>query len=331
MLLTPTAALSQEDITALATQGINTVDVVGGLQSVSQNVLNQLAALPVYTAGATAPTAGDKMTVIQIAGATAYDTAEDIATKFPTHVGVGTFQGAYGGKYDDVTGDVSPAAYSATGPVSGKTAILATGAGFEDATAASVVGYDELFPVLLTTPTALSPQALAAIQNLGITQVIVVGGSQSVSDAVVSTLATNGVSVLRVAGNDYTDTAQELAQFELNNLTSATSQPEGLGWDAASGGQVTLALGDVYQDALAGAAFAAKGGPGHSGSPQPILLTFDPNTLGTYLTGFLAKAGSSAGLFGTDAHAHVYTVNVVGGTQSVPNATVSAALSALVG
>ncbi|HEX3794863.1 MAG TPA: cell wall-binding repeat-containing protein [Acidimicrobiales bacterium] len=335
ILLTPTAALSTETANAIRLNGVDTVYIVGGVQSVSAAVASTLAATTATADGGAALTPAAKINVITIAGATEYDTSSMIAQYFQkANVGTGTFNGAFGGKYDDVTADSAAAgAYSATGPVSGsgKTAILATGAGFEDATASSVIGFSSHFPVILTTGNALSAQAASALSAESITQVIVAGGPASVSDVVTGTLIGEGISVLRVAGNDYTDTAQELAQFELNSLstTGTSPQPEGLGWDVASGNQVTLAVGDGYQDALAGAPFAGRGGPNETGHPQPILLTFDPNTLGTFLSGFLAKAGSTAGLFGGDTHSHVYTINVAGGPLSVSQATVTAALALL--
>jgi putative cell wall-binding protein len=323
ILLTPTAALSTETANAIRIQGITTVDVVGGVQAVSQNVIDTLKATPQYQFGGTTQvTPAKTLQVNVIAGQTEYDTASDIAQFLPNGGSdLSAFPGAYG-KYDNVGG-----ASSASGPSTlTATAILATGTGFQDATAASVVGYANHFPVLLTTPNALSAQAQSAFTNLGIHQVILMGGPLAISDAVVNTLTGEGISVLRIAGTDYTDTAQQLAQFEMNSLAPVGTGAEGLGWDPTSKNQMTLARGDFFTDALAGSAYAATAaGTG----PQPILLTFDPNTVGSFLGGFLNAAGSSAGVIPGDTHSQIFTVNVLGGVQAITLATLGNVLAAI--
>ncbi|HWE65736.1 MAG TPA: cell wall-binding repeat-containing protein [Acidimicrobiales bacterium] len=323
ILLTPTAALSTETANAIRIQGITTVDVVGGVQAVSQNVIDTLKATPQYQFGGTTQvTPAKTLQVNVIAGQTEYDTASDIAQFLPNGGSdLSAFPGAYG-KYDNVGG-----ASSASGPSTPTaTAILATGTGFQDATAASVVGYANHFPVLLTTPNALSAQAQSAFTNLGIHQVILMGGPLAISDAVVNTLTGEGISVLRIAGTDYTDTAQQLAQFEMNSLAPVGTGAEGLGWDPTSKNQMTLARGDFFTDALAGSAYAATAaGTG----PQPILLTFDPNTVGSFLGGFLNAAGSSAGVIPGDTHSQIFTVNVLGGVQAITLATLGNVLAAI--
>jgi N-acetylmuramoyl-L-alanine amidase len=186
------------------------------------------------------------------------------------------------------------------------------------------VGYAQNFPVILTTPTTLASQAAASLTNDAIKQVILMGGPIAVSDTVVAQIQAMGISVLRIAGQDFTQTAAELALFELNS-TSSTAGVEGLGWDAGNQHQMTLARGDFYSDALAGSAFAALLANG----PQPILLTTDPNTLGTNLTTFLNLAGSPEGATGDGAASQIYTINVLGGTIALPNSTLVAALQAL--
>jgi putative cell wall-binding protein len=319
-LLTPTAALSSETATALRIEGIQTVDVVGGPDAVSPNVLATLASTPVFTCGGTAAVVPAAHLIVNvIAGATQYDTSSHIAQYFATtSVGRAAFPDAYG-NFNDTDGLAST-----TGPTTPvPTAIVATGVGFADATAASVAAYAQHFPVVLTAPGSLSTQAQASLVNLHIGQVILVGGPEAVSNGVVTQLESLGIAVLRVAGSDYTDTAQQLAAFELDSATGSAG-PVGLAWDVSNADQVTLARGDFYSDGLAGAAFAARAAG--TNDPQPILLTFDPNTLGTYLTNFLNQGGASTGFIFDGSGSRIDTINVLGGDLAVSAATLTEAL-----
>ncbi len=321
ILLTPTATLSTETANALRQMAINTVYVVGGNLAVSNAVVSQLQSMPAYTCGGVTPvTPTEDLTVNVLSGATEYDTSNVIATYFPSNtVGKAAFPKAYG-NYDDTSGLSSSA-----GPTTAaRTAILATGTSFEDATSASVIAYSEHFPVVLTTPTALASQAAASLTDLGITQVILVGGPLAVSDGVVTQLEGMGITVLRIAGQDYTDTSQELAAFELDSSAGA-----GLGWDLNSANQIVLARGDFYSDGLAGAGYAATLAPG--GQPEPILLTFDPNTIGNYLSGFLAAGGTPSGFIFDTAGSRINDINVLGGTVAVTPLTLDTALEDIIG
>ncbi|HEY3844945.1 MAG TPA: cell wall-binding repeat-containing protein [Acidimicrobiales bacterium] len=324
ILLTPTAALSSETANAIRQEGIATVDIVGGPLAVGPAVVSALQSTPVYQCGGTTPVSpAATLTVNQIYGQVQYDTSAKIAQYFTAgSVGTAAFPGAYG-NYNHT----SPEGAASSAPIAAgalPTAIVATGEGYQDATAASVVGYAQNFPVILTTPTTLASQASASLVNDQIKQVILMGGPVAVSDTVVSQIQAMGISVLRIAGQDFTQTAAELALFELNS-TVGTSGLEGLGWDANNDNEMTLARGDFYSDALAGSAFAADLADG----PQPILLTTDPNTLGTNLTAFLNLAGSPEGATGDGVPSQIYTINVLGGTVALPNSTLVAALQAL--
>jgi hypothetical protein len=267
-------------------------------------------------------TPAQNVAVQVLAGDTEYDTSAVIAQVLTNaNVGTAAFPGAYG-HYDDTSSASSP-----SGPTTkASTAIVATGTTFSDAEAAGVMGYDEHFPVILTTSNTLSPQAQTALQNEAIKQVIVVGGSQSVSNAAVSQIQGLGIAVLRIAGLDFTDTAAQIARFELTGASNSAGVG-GLGWDlnAGNGNEITIANGTGFPDALAGSAFAAlAAGAGH---PQPILLTADPNDLGLPLTGLLAAGGSSFGIADDGFNSRIFVVNVLGGTQSVSDNTVTEALN----
>ena len=324
VLLTPTNALASETVTALRIGGINHVYIVGGPLAVSETVVAALQAQPVFTCGGvtpvTNPSTGAQVTqtVTQVYGQTQYDTAQTVAQYFGSTVGTGNFNGAYPtsttgtSAYNTTTGLSGTLAPSAGGTA---TAILATGQTFPDAMTASAMSYAKQWPILLTQQASLSPQASAAITNLGIKQVIVMGGPIAVSDTVITQLVTLGVTVIRIAGTDYTDTAQLLAQFELS-VTTVSGQPTGLGWAAGHVYNVNVSRGDFFADALAGSALAGL-------NLSPIVLTFDPNTLGTGIPAlFTAEHGLAA-------PNQVHNITVLGGPIAVTPATVSAVLASI--
>jgi putative cell wall-binding protein len=329
VLLTPTGALSPITSGALRLEGITHVYIVGGPLAVSSSVVTQLQGTQAFncggTTGITNASGPVNLAVTQVFGQTQYDTAQTVAQYFGAG-GVGT--GAFGGGYPTnptgtsvyntttgLSGTVAPASSVAT-----PTAILATGQTFPDAMAASAMSYAKKWPILLSPRTSLAPQASSAIANLGIKQVVVMGGPVAISDAVVTQLATLGVSVLRIAGSDYTNTAQLLAQFELSTTINASGQPTGLGWAnlgvTANTYGINVARGDFYADALAG---SVVGGVNHA----PIVLTLNPSTLGSGIPDlFTAEAGLTL-------PNHVDLVTILGGPEAVTPATASAVLAAI--
>ncbi|MDA8317167.1 MAG: cell wall-binding repeat-containing protein, partial [Actinomycetota bacterium] len=196
----------------------------------------------------------------------------------------------------------------------------ANGTEFQDAQAASVISYHTKIPLLLTPATTLSQTALGAIQKLGIKQVILMGGQDAVTNAVETALAAAGVSVLRVAGKDYTDTAVELARFEAAGSTA------GLSW--TPGHRVMVARGNGFTDGIAGAVLdsphnAATG----TGTVRPLLLTENPTTVGSYLTTFLKVTGHAG--IGKTAKKSIRALTVLGGPLAVSTAEITAMETAL--
>ena len=331
-LLTPPGALASVTEQAIEREGITNVYVVGGPLAVSASVVDQIEALPVVACGGggLAGASGAHVQVTRIFGPTAYGTAEWVA-EYPaaTDVGSVNLAGAYAGTNQtggqgryNVTAGAASAAPSSTGRL--PTAILATGRTFQDAESASALSYADHLPVLLTTPTSLSAPAAAALVDLGIRQVIVMGGPDAVSNAVVTALEDRSMSVLRVAGSTYAETAVKLADLELAPASSAM----GLGWSPT--GTVTVARGDYFSDGIAGAVVAADAVPASTGSspqPAPLLLTTGPGTVGPYLTAFLVRAGAK-GIDDTAA-AKVDALTVLGGSDAVTAASVNAMLGDL--
>ena len=323
-LLTPTGGLSAATENAIRLEGITQVYIVGGPLAVSTAVSQQLESMLAYNCGGSAPltAAGPvHIEVVRIAGATEYGTAQWVA-EYPPAGTVGSLDvsGAYvgsdrtggSGRFNDTSGSASPApATSSTQP----TAIVADGREFQDAEAASALSYADRLPILLTTPAALSPQVPSAISDLGIKQVIVMGGPLAVSDGVVSSLESLGVSVLRIAGQDAPDTAVQLADFEMGPKAGHV----GVGWSGSGG--VTVARGDFFTDGLAGAIVAAGGGRTHGHAPEPLLLCTNPSTVGHYLSAFLATAGRT-GIDGDGAD-RVAALTILGGPEAVSPSAVA--------
>ncbi len=313
-LLTTPKALSPAVAAALVIEGITHVVVLGGPLAVTTAIVTKLAETPATTCGGRQK-AGSNITVSRVAGTTEYETAAQVAAAAASGAGgVGSLDlaGAYAGKnatggdgrFNDTAGSASSAP-ATSGALT--TAVLATGTGFQDAEAADTLAYADRLPVLLTTATSLSPYAATAISSLHIAQVIVMGGPLAVSDSVVSALEAKGVSVLRVAGVDATDTAVQLARLE------TTAAPTGVGWHGT--GALTVAQGASFGDGLAGAVVAADGPS--SNDPEPLVLTENPTTIGAPLSDFLHKAGTQ-GIGG----AVVTRFTILGGKLAIPRETV---------
>lgn len=267
------AGIALTDIDSLppATQNIiatnmpATIYVLGGPLAVDQNVISQIDSL--YQ-NETSPT------IIRLAGADQFGTNQQVIDSV-TYPGT-LFSLPFGtiNPYNDTTG-----ASSTSGPASGRTAIVASGTSFPDALAASVLAYKDQIPVVLTTGDQLSPSASSVLQGLGITQVIMVGGPAAISDTVEGQIAgASGLNipVLRVAGQDATDTALRLASLE-------TSVPA---FGITGNGINYVARGDFYTDALAASQYLAN--VAHS----PLLLTETPTVVGPYLPVYLAIQGA---------------------------------------
>jgi ell wall binding domain 2 (CWB2) len=283
VLLTDPNVLPQPTQQALITSGITTVYIVGGPAAVSTNVSNAIAAMHVSNNNANA-----FINVIRVAG----------ADRYATNNQVDLFNGA-----------------SAV-----NTAIVAVGSNFADALAAAPVIVTKKFPLVLTDGGTLSAAATSTLVNLGIRNVLIVGGTSAVSAAVEASIKALGITIAyRIAGADRTLTASSIATYETTGTgtaafaaTSAYAALNGLGLNIA---QVYVARGDGFADALAAGTVA--GGVGGS-AIGAILLTGDPNTLGAGIPGYL---GGKA--------ANVTTLTVLGLTSAVSVATANAAVASL--
>ena len=165
------------------------------------------------------------------------------------------------------------------------TALLAGGADFPDALAAGPVAFAAGLPILLTPADALAPEAAAAIEDLGIGHVVVLGGTAAVSDAVLDGISAAGATSERIAGSNRFETAAAIADFAV----------ERLGW---AGAAVGLARGDAFPDGLAG-------GP-HGGLAEAPMLLTEPDALSAETSQWLSEHVDT-----------IATVTAFGGTGAV--------------
>jgi N-acetylmuramoyl-L-alanine amidase len=138
---------------------------------------------------------------------------------------------------------------SKTGWQHADTVILANCDHFPDALVAAPLSHQLDAPILLTPVGGLDAQVLQEIQRLGAQKVIILGGEAALSSKVESDIHDAGISQTeRIAGYDQFETAQKVAER------------------VGTKGQVILASGDQFPDALAISAYAGA-------TETPILLT----------------------------------------------------------
>jgi putative cell wall-binding protein len=291
ILLTNTNSIPASTLNALRNEGVQNVYLMGGTAAISTAVETELDNTPVFPCADAeqallAPVLPDTLTVQRIGGANRFETAQMVAE----------FPGLDAGGSLLLTEDaVAP----------GRTAILASGLNFPDALAAgplafSGAGKSDPVPLLLTTPGSVPAVTLAALTNLGISNVIVVGGTAAVSDAAAAQLTSAGYSVRRIAGANRQATAAALADALINE------------W-FFSDNATAVARGDDFADVLPGGPFAGSRG-------EVIALTGSPASLSAD-TAALFRGWRSFGFT-------LIAFDIFGGTSAVPGAVVQAALDA---
>jgi hypothetical protein len=152
-------------------------------------------------------------------------------------------------------------------------------------------------PVLLTRQGELPATVETAITDLGLTDVVVAGGTVAVSAGVMADVVTAGASAMRVAGANRSATAVEMAEYAMS-----------MGW--ASAAYVGVATQASFADALGGgAATGANGG---------VLLLTNPWYLPEAPTDFLE-----------DNRLDVLDVTIFGGPAAVTGAVMDEISAAL--
>ncbi|MEN6430533.1 MAG: cell wall-binding repeat-containing protein [Coriobacteriales bacterium] len=144
---------------------------------------------------------------------------------------------------------------ASTFPAGGsETVVLATGASFPDALAASGLAGCYEGPLLLTKPDAVPSGVLAELDRLGASRVVIIGGTSAVSSGVANALGTAGYSVSRIQGANRYETAAKVGA-EIARLT-----------DDGFVHAAFVTRGDQFADALAVSPFAYS-------RKMPVLLT----------------------------------------------------------
>lgn len=289
LLLTAKNSLPSVTANALGTltnsPAATTIYVVGGTAAISQAVRDQLKSLGYV--------------LVELSGTDRYDTSSKVATQAASLAAVGTFNG-------------------------GNAAFLATGENFADALSAGPAAHKNKMPVLLTPGAALGSNASASITALGITRVIIMGGTTAISQATEDAVKAKSASiqVTRMGGTDRFDTAAKLA-----TLATTSTASSGLGLWAAPYG-VTLANGLNFPDALAGSQLASGGStvtsPTIAAGPM-LLLASIPAPTNTFLTTNKAAISTIAALGGTAviSDADIAAAKTAA-TTATPTATISA-------
>ncbi|MDR1564740.1 MAG: cell wall-binding repeat-containing protein [Oscillospiraceae bacterium] len=181
------------------------------------------------------------------------------------------------------------------GDVKPDTAIIATGANFADALAVGPYAALHNYPVLFVNNQVTIDVAVKEYLSTGVSNIIIVGGTSSVSEAIVNEITGLGVSgpITRLAGGNRYETGIQIVEK----------------YKAEFGNDICVATGVSFPDALAGGVFAASKG-------LPILLT-GPNSSFT-TEGFKSYVAAK----------NPSTVYIFGGESTVPTKVVAEVVDA---
>lgn len=226
-----------------------TVYVMGGVDSVSDAVIDRIKSV-------LAPSATVK--VQRIAGADRYTTAALAATAFGNVSNLLTF--------------------SDTGAAM-KTAILVSGQVNADALTAGPLAYNWGVPILLAPSGSLPAAVRMVIGEQHITQLLVLGGPDRVSQRALDQAKAAGVTnIKRIAGADRFDTAAQLYAFAMDTARDSAGHHFGAG---VSGGMTVYMANGLtgFPDALSVAPLAGRNGG--------ILLTVPGDSVPQAVAAFL--------------------------------------------
>ncbi|MDO8950320.1 MAG: cell wall-binding repeat-containing protein [Actinomycetota bacterium] len=184
-------------------------------------------------------------------------------------------------------------------------AIVAYAFNYPDALAATPIAAWNSMPVFLTATNSLSPETELAMDDIGVTDIIIVGGTGAVSANVANQCAVHAGGtdhVLRIAGSTRYDTAKEIALWACDKKGPGTLDDGFVGTVANPAGlnrlviaHIGLASGENFPDALSGGVLCGI-------NAHPLLLTpkasLSPYIYDIYLdlpvgaTDFFNEAGS---------------------------------------
>lgn len=158
-------------------------------------------------------------------------------------------------------------------------AYVASGLDFPDALAASAAAAKQHGPVLLSQSGVVPDITITELQRLRPAKIVLVGGTDAISDSAMAQLSALGVPVVRIGGADRYDTSRQVASYAFPSATGAF-----------------VAAGNAFVDALSAGPVAAKNG-------MPLIL----------VTGGQLDAATSGYLTGRSLR----NVTIVGGTTVV--------------
>jgi len=202
VLLTDPEALLPEVAEEIERLTPSQIYVLGETEALSADVFDDLEAL-----------AGGDAVVTRLGGIDRYETAEIVADEV-----VGLQSDAYDG-----------------------TAFVATGENFADALAASPLAAANGWPVYLAPHPVISDQTVAAMQDAGVTDCILLGGDAAMPEDTTVVILASGFNALRIDGADRYETATKVAGYGVSDA--------GLAWN-----DLAIATGQKFPDALAGGA-----------------------------------------------------------------------------
>jgi len=245
--------------------GAENAHIVGGTAAVSAAVETELTKM--LGAGH----------VVRIAGANRYETANKVAVKAAAIPVPGDPMGTTGTLASGATAGSAPvtpkiggAPRSTVSPAAdGSQAIIATGANFPDALAASPMAALMHIPVFLAGPNGLSAETLQAMDDCMVEGAVILGGESAISAATETSLETKygDDQVTRISGADRYETAVAIAGWGTDM---------GLTWNDCG-----IATGTNFPDALAG---GVTQGLGYS-----VMLLTKPNELSAEVQAALAE------------------------------------------
>lgn len=103
-------------------------------------------------------------------------------------------------------------------PNTNKKAVLASGQVTVDALSTSLFAKKKGAPILLTKTSYLPSETIRELKRLGVSEVSIVGGYNTINRQVTDELRTMGISTERIYGKDRYDTARELAKKSNSDL-----------------------------------------------------------------------------------------------------------------
>ncbi|HUR49835.1 MAG TPA: cell wall-binding repeat-containing protein, partial [Acidimicrobiales bacterium] len=224
--------------TALIANGFNFPDALAG--STLAGALNApiLLVTPTSIPAATSAALSDIGVddVVILGGPAAVST--QVENQLRTNYGVTRVQGD--DRYKTAVEIARRAAVGGVGTVDNlRTAFVSTGLNYPDALGAGPLAYEGNLPSLLTRTNDLPPETAQVIRDLNIEHVVILGGTQAISDTVKTQIEATGASTERLNGKNRAETATFVADFALGRMDF-------------EGVNVILARGDNFPDALAG-------------------------------------------------------------------------------